>query len=734
MTKRLPIFLGLMLLGIAIWLQITSISEIKHFVNRLENLVYDIQLRANLLTHRANITSPIVIVDINDASLAKQGRWPWPRSKLANLINNLQAAGAVVIAFDVIFPQAEENIANQVFRTTSELKLITPDIETFLHKIEPIFNNDQKFADSLAKLDTELGITFTYTPGIQGAVPTPLLQLKTPSEKELNFIQLPGILTNIPQLQTAAKNTGFINAFADEDGVLRRQPLLLRYQDNVYPSLAFEAARLFLLAQIKLVTASYGKKIKLEGILVNDYPIPVDEFAQVIIPFRGKSFSFPYISASDVIDNHFSAEAVQGKMVFVGATASAMGDVRPTSIEPMFPGIEVQASIADGIISHHFAYKPAWSLGAEIFITIFTGGLAVFIFPYLGAIWLSCLILLMPVLFIFGNNYLLNSTGLILSIFIPLSLTILLAIFNLIYGYLFETRRRNQLKNIFQQYVPINHIDRMLKTRGSEFGLFGEERDMTVMFSDIRGFTSISESITAAQVKELLNDFLTPMTEIIFKYRGTVDKYIGDAIVAFWGAPLEDKNHAEHAIEAVIEMQRALVKLNPLLIQKNFPEVKIGIGLNSGIMSVGDMGSKFRRNYTVLGDEVNLASRVESLTKHYGVGTIITDHTRANQENFIYRKLDRIRVVGKKASIEIYEPLCRVIEESSELKEELVLFHKALNHYFIREWKEARTILNDLYHAHPTTKLYKIYLNRIEEFENKPPPDDWDGVFTFTVK
>jgi adenylate cyclase len=257
---------------------------------------------------------------------------------------------------------------------------------------------------------------------------------------------------------------------------------------------------------------------------------------------------------------------------------------------------------------------------------------------------------------------------------------------------------------------------------------------MTVLFADIRNFTTISEPLTAAQLKEMLNEFFTPMTEIIFKFHGTIDKYVGDMIMAFWSAPLKDKYHARHAISAALDMQLAVEKLKPVFKEKGWAEVNIGIGLNSGLMSVGDMGSKFRRNYTVLGDAVNLASRIEGLTKYYGAKLMVTENTQANQKNFIFRKADRVRVKGKKMGVEIYEVLGRTKELTPEFKKELDLYHSALEDYFNQRWENARAILTELHQAHPDVKLYSLYLHRIDEFEKTPPPSDWDGIYTHATK
>lgn len=733
MSKRIPFIIGLLLLAIAIWLQMTSVYFINHFITRLENLAYDIQLRAYMLTHKDEWQPSVAIVDIDDISLAKEGRWPWPREKIAKLIENLRTSGVVVVAFDVIFPEKQNNIADQVYQELKKENLAIPAMDPLFQKIYPTFDNDSKFAKSISHMEVVLGISFLPTLQTEGLLPAPAFVLKTPEEKNLGFINAPGYLANVPMLQNAAKSAGFINVFPDDDGIIRRVPVLVRYQDKLYPSLALEAVRLYLLAQMNLMTANYNGQLRLEGVKLGDHVIPTDAESNAIITFRGGSFSFPYYSASDILNNTIPPNVLNGKIVFIGTSATGEGDLKATAIQNVYPGVEIQATVADGILSENFSYKPAWALGAEIFLTILLGLICIFFFPYLGPRSLSIFIILIPVLLIYSNSYLWEKTGLIISIFIPMSLCVLLALGNMIYGYLFETRKREKLKDMFGQYVPTRHIDEMLTNTG-ELALSGETRELTVLFADIRNFTSLSEPLTASQLKEMLNAFFTPMTEIIFKYRGTIDKYIGDMIMAFWGAPLKDKFHARHAISAALEMQQAVKNLKVIFAAKGWAEINIGIGINTGLMDVGDMGSTFRRNYTVLGDAVNLGSRVESLTKYYGVANIVTEFTHANQSFFIFRKLDRVRVKGKKHGIEIYEVIDYVKKVPEELKKEIDRYHTALDYYFTQQWEKAAALFIELAREKPDEKLYQLYVTRVNNFQINPPPADWDGIYTHTEK
>ncbi|OAI49692.1 hypothetical protein AYO45_06870, partial [Gammaproteobacteria bacterium SCGC AG-212-F23] len=518
MGKRTPFIIGFILVAITVWLQITPIDAIKQVLLRLEQIAYDVQLRAKTMTHKSHFDTVVAVVDIDDKSLLREGQWPWPRAKLAALVTQLQKAGTTVVAFDSIFSEKEPNIAHTLLQeiSTQKLNFDTPAIKPFLEKITPYFNDDAKFAESLKTLDSVLGISFLPTASIGNDIPKPLMVLNNPLEQSMNIVRAQGVLNNIPELEKAAKSGGFVNVFSDQDGIIRRVPLLLRYQNNLYPSLALEAVRLYLLGKIELQTASYGDTQQLEGVKIGGRIIPTDSASQVLVPFRGGSFTMPYYSATDVLHNTIPKNALENKIVFVGTSATGLGDLKATAVQNPYPGVEIHATVADGILQNTFSYKPAWTSGAETVLTLILGITCALLFPFLGPRFASIIMLGLPILLFFANAWLWNTTGLIISILLPILLVIFLAIFNIIYGYLFETRRREQLKQMFGQYVPEEHINQMLESKGN-YGMLGDDREMTVLFADIRNFTTLSEPLSAAQLKEMLNEFFTPMTEIIFK-------------------------------------------------------------------------------------------------------------------------------------------------------------------------------------------------------------------------
>jgi adenylate cyclase len=728
MIKPIPLILGLLLVGIA-----TLILLNPSLTEPLDNFAYDIQLRTRFHSQDVLSNTPVAIIDIDDKSLAVEGHWPWSRKKLATLLELLQKNGAVVNAFDMFFPEKENNLAITFAEILKHQHLLTTALAELLKKTEAYFDTDADFAKSLAKTDSILSIGFLPHPQTQNILPSPLLKLTSEQNHDLQIIKGRGYISSIPLLQNAAKKGGLINVFPDSDGIIRRAPLLMNYQGDLYPALSLQAVLSFLGEKITLVTALYNKTHQLEGFMIGSQTIPTDEKGQVLIPFVGKSFSFPYYSATDVFHNNLPKDALLGKILFIGTTGTGLGDMHATAIESPFPGVEIQATLANGLLLNNFSQKPAWAYGASFVLTLLLGLLASFLFPYLGPKILAFIILLFPPTLIILDNWLWQKTSLILSILMPLITVLAIAILNLGYGYLFETRRREHIKEIFGQYVPEKHIDEMLESRGS-YGLKGENREMSVLFADIRNFTGISEGLPPTDLREMLNTFLTPMTEIIFEHYGTIDKYVGDLIMAFWGAPLNDENHALHAIQSALAMQARLIDIRPLLKEHQWPEFHIGIGINSGIMTVGDMGSRFRRNYTVLGDAVNLASRAESLTKFYGVDIIVTEHTMKNHDQFVFRKLDRVKVKGKARPTELYEVICVAAELTSALNEELILYHQALDFYFQQQWDQAEIQMKQLHIANPHKKIYSLYCERIAEYKTISPPKDWDGVYVFLTK
>jgi adenylate cyclase len=325
------------------------------------------------------------------------------------------------------------------------------------------------------------------------------------------------------------------------------------------------------------------------------------------------------------------------------------------------------------------------------------------------------------------------SQGYVLPLALPLLLIGALFLLNMAYGFFIEARSRRQITGIFGTYVPKELVDEMAKDPGT-YTTKGESRNMTVLFSDVRNFTTISEGLAPTELTAMMNAYLTHMTVSIQEDRGTIDKYIGDAIMAFWGAPLKDEKHAEHALKSALAMQKKVKEIAPEFIKRGWPSLEIGVGLNCGMMNVGDMGSTFRRAYTVLGDAVNLAARLEGLTKQYGVGILVSENIVTAVPAVIYRELDRVRVKGKLEPISIYEPIGQKGEVADQLINEIDRFHRVLDRFREQRWDDAEAALIKLSEADPKRKVYRVYIDRIATLRANPPGANWDGVYTFTTK
>lgn len=727
--KLIPLLVGIFLVLLFSLLSFTNPQPLAKWLNLLENLAYDFQVRKNHKPLGKDVS--ISIVDIDDKSLEAYGRWPWPRKILADLVAKLYHEGATIVALDITFPDVEENVIHDVEKEIKKEPGDHANVIAELGKVKQVFDYDEKLAQSLALGTSVLGFTFSDQGKEKGVLPSPILKLSPELQRELAIPEKTVYLGNIPVLQNAAKNGGFINTAKELDGVLRFTNLLFRRGEDVYGSLSLEAARLYLLAdKMELITQRYGDSTVLEGIQLDQVTIPTDPRGRILVPYRGPSFTFPYVSAADVLEGKADHSLIEAKLIFIGFSAVALADLYSTSIDPVFPGVEVHATVALGIIDQYLPYKPYWGKGVISFLIVITGFICALLLPFLGAVAGSLLSVALTAAIVMGERWLWSHDGIVLSILLPVSLIWTLYIFNIVWGYFMEAKKGKELKSVFGQYVPPAYLEEMMR-KGGGINLEGESKELSVLFSDIRSFTSLSEKMSATELKQFLNRFFNPITEVIFNNKGTIDKYVGDMVMAFWGAPLEDPQHAVQAVKTSLEMQEKLAELNEVFLQEGKPKIKIGIGVNSGLMNVGDMGSKFRRSYTVLGDSVNLASRLEGQSKFYHIGIIVGENTwQVTKDEFAFRKLDKIKVKGKESGVEIFQPLCKREHLTPELKQELELHHQAMDVYFKQDWEKSARLFEQLKATYPANaELYEVYLDRIAKMRQQPYIEGWDGSY-----
>jgi len=512
--------------------------------------------------------------------------------------------------------------------------------------------------------------------------------------------------------------------------------MVYEYQNNFYETLSLAMVRTLLgIEKTKPVfEEDYNTDYpSLEKLSLEHLDIPVDKHVQALIPYRGKERSFPYVSAADVVHGRIDKKILQDAIVLVGTTAPGLFDLRTTPVQKQYAGVEIHANLITGILDQNIKQRPAYVDGVEFIQLLLLGCFLTLILPLMSPVWVALTTLIISALTIAINIAFWQYGNLVLPLAASLVLIAIIFVVNMIYGFVIERRGKLQIASVFGQYIPPDLIDEM-NFNPESYSLDAENREMTVLFSDIRGFTTISEGLTPAQLSELMNAYLTPMTKIIHENRGTIDKYIGDAVMAFWGAPLENQNHARHALKAAMDMLERLNAIRMEFVEHGWPELYIGVGLNTGMMSVGNMGSEFRLSYTVLGDAVNLGSRLEGLTKAYGVEIIVSETTKDAVPEFIYRELDVVKVKGKDKPIAIYEPVALEEEITDVELDEIELSRKAISAYRKQSWPNAQIFFKKLQEMSPERLLYYIYLERIENFMNNPPPASWDGVFVHTTK
>jgi adenylate cyclase len=738
MTLRSRRFIGQFtlsaLLIIFLTLHLTGLIHLG-IVEILDNAMYDIKVRA---TAAQGVDDRVVIIDIDDKSLQLEGRWPWPREKLARMQNNLfEQYGVAAVGYDIVFSEPDTSSGLPVLEALATNDLSDqPVFLEILEQLRPSLDYDQRMADSLAKGSSVLGYYFNINEGAEriATLPTPMFTHDQLGALGSGFLKAQGYGGALPGLLEKATGAGFYNSLPDSDGVIRRMPVMIGYQNGYYVSLPIILAEAAMgVKEIRLINPGGDgfNRFLPHALDIEGLKVPFDYQGGVLVPYRAQG-SYRYVSATDVISGQEPASHLEGRVVLVGTTAPGLADIRVTPISEVFPGVEIHASMISGILDQNLKWQPreitTMSVISVIILGLIIGTLLPMTTPMIAAISTLGFLFLVIGLDIWAWNTL----NMDFPLGAPMVSVLGMFVVNMSYGFFIESRAKGQITKLFGQYVPKELVEEMSRDP-DRYNLQGESRDMSVLFSDIRDFTSISEGLSASALAEMLNFYLSSMTRIVQQHRGTIDKYIGDAIMAFWGAPIADKNHARDAIMAALQMQSDLDELNPKMKLNGWPEIKIGIGVNSGKMSVGNMGSEFRMAYTVMADAVNLASRLESLTKQYGLSILVGEDSVARCQDIEFMKVDVVRVKGKAQPVTIYQPLGLKETIDITLIKRKQDFEQAYNAFQLYDFDVAEDMLRKANKRNPS-KLYEVYLDRIAHFRESPPPADWDGVFTFTSK
>jgi adenylate cyclase len=716
-------------------------------VDRFSLLAFDIYQRA--LPRATPADPPVVIVDIDERSLKQIGQWPWPRTILAQLLTKLGDAGAAVVAFDVLFSEPDRTSPEMLQRLLTT-QGVAPDEAKRLLATMP--DGEAQFAAAMRKVPTVLGFSLTGS----GGLPTTAIKagysvLGAQKEDPWRFVdRFPEAVSALPPLLEAAAGNGFVNEPSDWDNVVRHVPLVLRLGDKAVPSLAAEALRVGFGGRGYIAryagaqaTQSFGENTGLNAIelpipqLHRSLQVPTNAAGEVALHYAGDD-DRRYVSASDILAGKFDRARIADHIVLVGSSAAGLNDLKATPMSPDMPGVEIHAQLIEQTLEQNFLSRPDWGPGAEILFALLTGLVLVMAIPRFGALPGAAFSSAAIPAAIAASWFAYRDGQVLLDPVYPIVVLIVIYLFSTLLNYRLTERRQREIRQAFSLYLSPHQVD-ILAKNPEKLKLGGEIKPITVMFCDIRGFTSMSESLVqefgprraAEELANLINEFLTPTTDIITAHEGTIDKYIGDATMAFWNAPLDDPDHAKNAVAAAQEMRTKLVELNVAWAAAGRRTLNIGIGINTGECSVGNFGSHQRMNYSLLGDPVNLASRLEGQTKAYHVDLIIGEDTAVQLDDPNLVELDLIAVKGKSQPVRIYT----LPPHLPEAQRFLDRHAKLLAAYRHRDWDTALGLMADpLLAESEMAPLYRVLRERIAMMQAEPPPEDWDGVFVAQEK
>ncbi|MCO4321940.1 CHASE2 domain-containing protein [Aliidiomarina quisquiliarum] len=705
-------------------------------LQRLEWLTYDERVVATLSEQQ---DPSIVIVDIDEYSLQQIGQWPWPRAQVAQLIFSLfEDYGIQQLGLDVIFAEGEANLLDfqwqqlrQQYPQLPEAAVIASG-DSLLSQVLMSYPVVSAFYFDQAKHHASLTTAST------GVLPPPLNISNDIEQWQQLPIRAPSRYTsNSPAVQSSVLSGGFFdNPMVDADGVFRRVPIIQQWQNELYGSLPL-AMLYSLLGQppIELNVFSGGGQLHLEGADVGGFYFPTDPNGAVLVPWAGRRGHFQYIPAANVLLGTVEPEALAGKIVLLGTSAPGLMDLRSTSVGGVYPGVEIHANVLAGMLQMSFRSEPGYSLAITVLGLLILGILMTLYYPRTRAIQLIILSGTLIALHLLSNLYAWHN-GLVLPLASGVLLIVLMTGWHLTMNFWRESNAKRQVAAQFGMYIPPELVANIVASPEAR-SMVGQEKELTVLFSDIRGFTSFSEKIPPAELTEVMNRLLTPVTKAIHAHHGTIDKYMGDAVMAFWGAPLHDEQHPVHALQGAIAMQQALTEINQEFIQEGKQALAMGVGVHTGLMNVGNMGSEFRMAYTVLGDNVNLGARLESLTKTYKVDILFSEVTYELTKQsglFLARKVDYVRVKGRDTPIKIYQLIDNLATATAADKNKVASFENALLLYEQLRFNDALAAFIKHLKQWPNDTVARLYQTRCQEYILTPPPESWDGVFTHQTK
>ncbi|WP_225783646.1 CHASE2 domain-containing protein [Xenophilus sp. Marseille-Q4582] len=722
-------------------------------VDALDAFIYDARLRAS----QSQVADPrIVIVDIDDASLQQYGQWPWSRERLAQLTRELTQRQRVgVLGFDIMFVENERNSGHTVLQALRQGAWASePALAAELDRLARQVDHDRRLTDALRSQPAVLGFYFSQAAqaGGQGTLPPAVLPDGALPEGADHLPRWNHYGASLSELAEVAP-AGFLNVVLDPraDGVVRAVPMLARYEPGAssaagagyYESLGLAVYRRWLQAQPPVAVTSPADEgpPQLQSLLLQSpaglRTVPVDPSGQMLVPYRGdggpQGGIYRYVPAAQVLEGRLAEGELAGKAVLVGTSAAGLRDLRATPVNATFPGVEIHATVLSALLDGRFVHQPPYAQRFAVLASlVLIGGLALALAGLPASAAMSAT-LLGTAAVAAGAQVAYLREGLVLPLAALLLGVGLAVALNLAWGYFVEARMRRQLARLFGSYVPPQLVGEMLRDP-ARYTMRAESKELTVMFCDMRGFTRLSEGMTPAQLQPLLNSLFSRLTAVISRHRGTVDKYMGDCVMAFWGAPLDAPDHADLAVRAAHDLVAEIAAINREHLRDGLPPVQLGIGLNTGVMHVGDMGSTLRRSYTVIGDAVNLAARLEGLGERYGVSIVAGPGTREKATAYLWQELDQVRVKGRQQAVRVHTPRGLRAEAGADLIAELDQWQQLRDAYMARQWPEVQSTLQILTAKADKKVLYRLYEQRLALLLAQPPGPEWDGTEEFQTK
>ena len=737
--------IGVALIAVALFLLGVPLLEL------IELKTYDLRFRAR----RARQPTPVVTLAlIDEKSLTTEGRWPWPRSKIACLVDRLSQDGARVIGFDVGFLEPDENLQlgflRELARTIERLEIHNDHLTGLIRHSEEQADNDLALATAIRRSSAAvvLGYFFHMSAadldyriepveikrrlGLIRASKYPLILYNDPQTRSAPFIQAYAPEGSLQVLAEAAGSAGYYIVKSDPDGVVRWMPLIIQCGGHVYPPLSVVCAWHFLGKPQMVVEADrYG----VQGIRMGPRLIPTDESGQLLINYLGPPKTFPHISISDILGGRTPRGTFADRIVLVGATAMGIHDLSNTPVSPLYPAVEIHATVLDNILAGDFLAKPKWSRIFDLMAIILLCGMEGAALPHLSAVKGLAFTGGLFALYVLAAYWLFSDYRVWLNLVYPVLALLITYTTLTVYRYVTEERERKRIKTVFRQYAAPLVIDEILKDpRRLQLG--GEEKVLTVLFSDLWGFTGYSERYAPHEMITFLSEYFDKMSQKVFQQWGTLKEYVADELMAIFGAPLDQPDHAHRACTAALDMQRALAALREEWVPMGRPPLRARIGINSGPMLVGNLGSRYRFAYGALGDNVNLGSRLEGLNREYGTEILIGENTaRLVGDAFRLRELDMVRVKDRQQTVRVYELLARAGDGlTEEVEKAMEPFAAGLDAYRRQAWEEAMAFFSRALEMHPSDGAARTLLERCRLYQKTPPPQEWDGVFAILAK